>query len=70
MEFGKKPEVNAMNLKRCLRGLFLLLLAILCAVFACSGDGGGWTGWLLIPTGVFALFGILVFLRGTFQKPE
>ena len=67
MEFGKKPEVNAMNLKRCLRGLFLLLLAILCAVFAVSGNGD-WTGWLLIPTGVFALFGILVFLHGTFQK--
>ena len=59
-----------MNLKRCLRGLFLLLLAILCAVFAVSGNGGDWTGWLLIPTGVFALLGIYAFLRGTFQKSE
>ena len=59
-----------MNLKRCLRGLFLLLLAILCAVFAVSGNGDSWTGWLLIPTAVFALFGIIAFLRGTFQKSE
>ncbi len=58
-----------MNLKRCLRGLFLLLLAILCAVFAVSGNGD-WTGWLLIPTGVFTLLGIYAFLRGTFQKSE